>query len=182
VTTHILVHDDANTVGVAVVEGIAGTGKKVEGFAIERFGDLKTIERASRVVQQFVQQDSEKQREACPISDLSVSTKCGESDTTSGLASNPTVGNLIDKVEPMGVTTCFGETTEITGAEMLCKAREMSEHVDLDVSRLLRREMNLDEAGDALLEITLRTANGRLTCAESLGHCEFVMTKLYPSA
>ena len=61
-------------------------------------------------------------------------------------------------------------------------AREMSEHIDLDVSGLLRREMNIDEAGDALLDITLRTANGRLTCAESLGHREFVMTKLYPSA
>ncbi len=296
-----------------VVEGIARTGKRVEGYAIERFGDLKTIERASRTAQQFVQADSENRREECPASDLWVSTKCGESDTTSGLASNPTVGNFIDKVDPMGVTTCFGETTEITGAEVLCKARaatpeagekfmqffdayqdivdrhktsdlsesqptkgniegglttieekalgnlqkigkltkfidalapaeapakgpglyfmdtssaaaecvtlqaaagftvhlfptgqgnvignpiepvikltanprtarEMSEHIDLDVSGLLRREMNMDEAGDALLDITLRTANGRLTCAESLGHREFVMTKLYPSA
>ncbi len=296
-----------------VVEGIARTGKRVEGYAIERFGDLKTIERASRTAQQFVQADSENRREECPMSDLWVSTKCGESDTTSGLASNPTVGNFIDKVDPMGVTTCFGETTEITGAEVLCKARaatpeagekfmrffdayqdivdrhktsdlsesqptkgniegglttieekalgnlqkigkltkfidalapaeapakgpglyfmdtssaaaecvtlqaaagftvhlfptgqgnvignpiepvvkltanprtarEMSEHIDLDVSGLLRREMNLDQAGDALIDITMRTANGRLTCAESLGQREFVMTKLYPSA
>ncbi len=296
-----------------VVEGIAKTGKRVEGYAIERFGDLKTIERASRTAQQFVQADSENRREECSIGDLWVSTKCGESDTTSGLASNPTVGNFIDKVDPMGVTTCFGETTEITGAEMLCKeraatpeagekfmkffdayqdivdrhktsdlsesqptkgniegglttieekalgnlqkigkltrfidalapaeapskgpglyfmdtssaaaecvtlqaaagfavhlfptgqgnvignpiepvikltanprtAREMSEHIDLDVSGLLRRELSMDEAGDALLDVTLRTANGRLTCAESLGHREFVMTKLYPSA
>ena len=51
-----------------------------------------------------------------------------------------------------------------------------------DVSGRLRREMNIDEEGDTLLDITLRTANGRLTCAESLGHREFVMTKLYPSA
>ena len=60
---------------------------------------------------------SEKQREECPISDLWISVKCGESDTTSGLASNPTVGNLMDKLEPMGVHLCFGETSEITGAE-----------------------------------------------------------------
>ena len=33
---------------------------------------------------------SEKQREECPLSDLWISVKCGESDTTSGLASNPT--------------------------------------------------------------------------------------------
>ena len=41
---------------------------------------------------------SEKQREECPLSDLWISVKCGESDTTSGLAANPTVGNLMDKL------------------------------------------------------------------------------------
>jgi (2R)-sulfolactate sulfo-lyase subunit beta len=61
-------------------------------------------------------------------------------------------------------------------------ARTMREHIDLDVSGLLRREMTLSEAGDRLIEIMLRTCNGRLTCAEALGHREFVMTKLYQSA
>jgi (2R)-sulfolactate sulfo-lyase subunit beta len=60
--------------------------------------------------------------------------------------------------------------------------RTMSEHVDLDCSGILRGEMTLDEAGDALLDMTVRTANGRLTAAESLGHREFVLTKLYRSA
>ena len=60
--------------------------------------------------------------------------------------------------------------------------RTMGEHVDVDVSGILRREMNLDEAGDALLDMTIRTCNGRLTAAEALGHREFVMTKLYRSA
>ena len=58
----------------------------------------------------------------------------------------------------------------------------MSEHIDLDVSGLLRGEINLDEAGDRLLDVVRRTANGRLTAAESLGHREFSMTKLYRSA
>jgi (2R)-sulfolactate sulfo-lyase subunit beta len=61
-------------------------------------------------------------------------------------------------------------------------ARTMSEHIDLDVSGILRREMTLDEAGDRLIDIMIRTCNGRLTCAEALGHREFVMTKLYQSA
>jgi (2R)-sulfolactate sulfo-lyase subunit beta len=296
-----------------VVEGIAKTGKPVQGFAIERNGDLKVIMDASRVAQKYVQWASELRREQCPISDLWVSVKCGESDTTSGLGSNPTVGNFIDKMDPLGVTSCFGETSEITGAELVCKersateqvgekfhaiwnryndmierhktndlsesqptkgniegglttieekafgnlekigkktryidvlepaetpakgaglyfmdtssaaaecvtlqaaagfavhlfptgqgnvignpiepvikltanprtAREMSEHIDLDVSGILRREMNYDEAGDALIDITLRVCNGRYTCAEALGHREFVMTKLYQSA
>jgi (2R)-sulfolactate sulfo-lyase subunit beta len=296
-----------------VVEGIAKTGKPVAGFAIEGFGDLKVIEMASRRAQQFLMDATEKQREECSMEELWVSTKCGESDTTSGLASCPTVGNLIDKIDPMGATTCFGETTELTGAEVECAkralnkdvaakfmtvfgayqevvnrhktsdlsesqptkgniagglstieekafgnfqkighktkyidvlapaeepkkgnglyfmdtssaaaecvtlqaaagfvvhlfptgqgnvignpiepvikltanpktARLMPEHIDLDVSGILRREMNLDQAGDALIDIMVRVCNGRNTCAEALGHREFVMTKLYQSA
>ncbi len=60
--------------------------------------------------------------------------------------------------------------------------RTMGEHIDLDVSGILRRELTLDAAGDALIDIALRTANGRLTAAEVLGHREFVLTKLYRSA
>ena len=296
-----------------VVEGIAETGKPVQGFAIERNGDIKTIADASRVVQQYLQVASEQRRVECPLSDLWVSHKCGESDTTSGLGANPTVGNFLDKFDALGVTQCFGETSEITGAELVCRdraatpeigekfmrvfnayqevidrhktsdlsesqptrgniegglttieekafgnlekigknaryidvlepaeepaqgaglyfmdtssaaaecvtlqaaggfavhlfptgqgniignpiepvikltanprtAREMAEHVDLNVSGILRREMDYDQAGDALIDITVRTCNGRLTCAEALGHREFVMTKLYQSA
>ena len=60
--------------------------------------------------------------------------------------------------------------------------RSMTEHIDLDVSKILQGEMTVDEAGDALLDMIVRTANGRLTAAEALGHREFVMTKLYRSA
>jgi (2R)-sulfolactate sulfo-lyase subunit beta len=42
--------------------------------------------------------------------------------------------------------------------------------------------MTLDQAGDELIDLVVRTANGRLTAAEALGHREFVMTKLYRSA
>ena len=296
-----------------IVEGIAKTGKPVAGFSIEGNGDITTIANASRKAREFVQWASEKQREVCSIQDLFVSTKCGESDTTSGLGSCPTVGNLIDKIDPLHATTCFGETSELTGAELVCAsraatkevgerfmqvfndyqqvierhktsdlsesqptkgniigglttieekafgnlqkigkhakfidvlkpaeapskgaglyymdtssaaaecvtlqaaagfvvhlfptgqgnvignaiepvikltanpktARTMSEHIDLDVSGILRRELTLDQAGDQLIEIMLCTCNGRLTCAEALGHREFVITKLYQSA
>lgn len=297
-----------------VVEGIKKTGKRVEGFAIEQNGDINTIAAASRVAKEYVQWASELSREECDVSELWMSMKCGESDTTSGLASNPTVGNLTDKMGEWGANLCFGETSELTGAEQDCAARgaddtagkkfldtwqaymdeviephktsdlsdsqptkgniegglstieekafgnlqkigkktkfidvlkpaeeptkgpglyfmdtssaaaecvtlqaaagyvvhlfptgqgniignpiepvikltanprtvrTMGEHVDLDVSGILRREMNLDEAGDALIDITIRTANGRMTAAEALGHREFVMTKLYRSA
>jgi (2R)-sulfolactate sulfo-lyase subunit beta len=60
--------------------------------------------------------------------------------------------------------------------------RTMGEHIDVDVSGILRRDMTIDSAGDALIEMIVRTANGRLTAAEALGHREFVLTKLYRSA
>jgi (2R)-sulfolactate sulfo-lyase subunit beta len=297
-----------------VVDGIAKTGKPVVGFGIEGHGDIATIAKASYVAKEFVQWATELQRVKCGIEELWVSTKCGESDTTTGLSSCPTVGNMYDKWIPRGVYGVFGETSEITGAEHLCKARAatpevgerwykmwkayqddvieahktddlsdsqptkgniagglttieekalgnlekigreckyidilepaqaptkgsglyymdtssaaaecvtlmaaggyvvhtfptgqgnvignpivpvikitgnpktmrtMPEHIDVDVSGILRRDMTIPQAGDALIENIVRTANGRLTAAEALGHREFSMTKLYRSA
>lgn len=295
-----------------IVEGIAKTGKPVVGFGIEKYGQHNTIMRASKAAQEFVHFATEKQREVCKIQELWVSTKCGESDTTSGIASNPTVGNAFDKLYEKGCTLLFGETTEVTGGEHLIAARcrdekvrekfmfmfnryqdvinahkttdlsdsqptkgniagglttieekalgniqkigkkcivdgvldkaesptgpglwfmdsssaaaemvtlaaaagfavhffptgqgniignpilpvikltanpktvkGMGEHIDVDVSGLLQNEYTLDKAGDMLLEMMIRTANGRNTAAEVLGHREFVLTRLYESA
>jgi (2R)-sulfolactate sulfo-lyase subunit beta len=297
-----------------VVDGIAKTGKPVVGFGIEGHGDIATIAKASYKAKEFLHWASELEREECSIEDLWVSTKCGESDTTTGLASCPTVGNMYDKLIPKGIYGVFGETSEITGAEHIAKSRAMTpkigekwmkafkayqdevieahkvddlsesqptkgniagglttieekalgnlekigrtcryievlepaeapaagpglyymdtssaaaecvtlmaaagyavhtfptgqgnvignpivpvikisgnpktvrtmgEHIDLDVTGILRREQTLDTAGDALIDMVIRTANGRLTAAEALGHREFVMTKLYRSA
>ena len=76
-----------------IVQGIAKTGKPVAGFAIEQNGDFNTICAASNKAKEFMHAASEIQREECDISELWISTKCGESDTTSGIATNPTVGN-----------------------------------------------------------------------------------------
>src|SRR6056297_1191101 len=297
-----------------IADGIRLTGKPVAEFSIEQKGDFETIRAASWAAKEFVHHATEMQREECSISELWVSTKCGESDSTTGLGSCPTVGNMFDKLLPEGITGFFGETSEITGAEHICKeraadadvaerwykmwkayqddvifahqtddlsdsqptkgniegglttieekalgnlekigkrvsyidvlepaeapaagpglyfmdtssaaaecvtlmaaagyvvhlfptgqgnivgnpilpvikltgnprtVRTMSEHIDVDVSGIIRREMTLDDAGDALIESVRETANGRLTAAEVLGHREFVMTKLYRSA
>ena len=295
-----------------VVEGIKKSGKPVEGFWIERNGDTATIASASKAAYAMMKHASKQQRVSAPLSELWVSTKCGESDTTSGCASNPAVGNAFDKLYEIGSTLVFGETTELTGGEHLVEARcrtpevkkqframfdryqdviernktsdlsdsqptkgniagglttieekalgniqkigkkcivdgvldkaevpamkglhfmdsssaaaemvtlcaasgfaahlfptgqgnvignpilpviklcanpmtvrTMSEHIDVDVSGILRREETLDSAGDKLLDALMRTANGELTAAEILGHREFVMTRLYESA
>ncbi len=297
-----------------IADGIRKTGKPVAEFSIEQNGDINTIAAASRQAKEYVHWATELQKEPCPISDLWVSTKCGESDTTTGLSSCPTVGNMYDKLIPEGLYGCFGETSEITGAEHICEKRAanpeaaekfmaifkeysenvifanqtddlsdsqptkgnilgglttieekalgnlekigrectyidalqaaespekgpglyfmdtssaaaecvvlmaaagyvihtfptgqgnvvgnpivpvikisgnprtlrtMSEHIDVDVTGVLRREQTIDEAGDALIDMIIRTANGRNTAAEALGHVEFSMTKLYRSA
>lgn len=293
-----------------IVKGIAETGKPVAGFSIERYGDLKTIEMASRKAKEFVQWASELPRVPVEWNEIWVSTKCGESDTTSGLAANPTVGRVFERLEKIGNTLIFGETTEVTGAEdkiiencatpeiaaqfkaafdnyqelvasqgvsllgtqptegnirgglstieekalgnvekmgrctvagflkpaeaptkpglhfmdsssaaaemvTLCCAAgavlhlfptgqgniignplepvikltanpltvaTMSEHIDVDLSGMLRFEFNLDGAADRTLEVMAHTINGRLTSAEALRHDEFVITKLYRSA
>jgi (2R)-sulfolactate sulfo-lyase subunit beta len=295
-----------------IVDGIRKTGKPVKGFSIEGKGDIQTIADASRQAKEYVQWASELQRSECGLEELYISVKCGESDTTTGLASCPTVGNVIDKHCADGGTASFGETSELTGAEHIVAAkaaneevrkaflaafedytklvfnqkttdlsesqptkgniagglttieekalgnveklgkrtrfvgcltpasaptkpglwfmdtssaaaeavtlwaasgavvhlfptgqgnvignpiepviklsgnpktvRFMTEHIDLDVSKILQGEMSVDEAGDALLDMIVRTASGRITAAEALGHREFVMTKLYRSA
>jgi (2R)-sulfolactate sulfo-lyase subunit beta len=293
-----------------IVEEIARSGKPVEGFSIERFGDLKTQSAAARVAQHMLQDASELQREPIEREELTISIKCGESDTTTGLGSCPTVSQVVDGHVNSGGTIIFGETSELTGGEHLIAARcadeqvrrrfqamydayiaeiessganllgsqptqgnirgglstieekalgniaktgtvpvvdalepavvptrkglnfmdsssaagefitlmaaaravlhlfptgqgnivgnplvpvikitanpltarTMAEHIDLDVSGLLWREYNLHEAGDRLMALVNRTINGRLTCAESLGHREFIITKLYRSA
>src|SRR5204862_4319307 len=76
-----------------VADVIAATGKPVAFFGIEGHGDPETIKRASQAAKEFLQQASELRREERPLNDLWVSTNCGESDTTSGIGSNPCVGN-----------------------------------------------------------------------------------------
>ncbi len=295
-----------------IVDGIAKTGKPVAGFSIEGNGDIRTIAEASYKAKEYVQWATELQRTECDFSELYISVKCGESDTTTGLASCPTVGNVIDKHCESGGFASFGETTELTGAEHIVAAKAanesvrkefmaafedytnlvfsqkvddlsesqptkgniagglttieekalgnveklgkrtkfvgclkpavapsapglwfmdtssaaaeavtlwaasgavvhlfptgqgnvignpiepviklsgnpktvatMKEHIDLDVSPILQGEMTLDQAGDALIDVIVRTANGRFTAAEALGHREYVLTKLYRSA
>jgi len=293
-----------------IVKEIRKTGKPVEGFSIERNGDLKTIEAASRKAKEFVQYATELQREPFPISKLVMSTKCGESDTTTGLSSCPTVGRVFERLTKVGATMIFGETSELTGGEDIIQSRcvnpkvlagfnamfedytkliksqgvdllgsqptegnirgglttieekamgniqkigrckvqsalepamepkgkglhfmdsssaaaemitlcaaggsvvhyfptgqgnvignpicpviklsgnpltleTMSEHIDVDVTGILRMEMTLDQAADHALEVLQSTINGRLTAAEALRHDEFVLTKLYRSA
>lgn len=106
-----------------VADIIAKAGKPVYVYSIEGNGDLKTIEAASRKAKELVQEASEAQRTEVDLSNMSFSIKCGESDTTSGLASNPALGYTVDKLVDLGNTVMFGETSELTGAEDIVAER-----------------------------------------------------------
>ena len=56
------------------------------------------------------------------------------------------------------------------------------EYLTLLKARDALAAVTLDTAGDVLIDMIIRTANGRLTAAEALGHREFSLTKLYRSA
>lgn len=112
-----------------VVDGIAATGKPVAGLSIERHGDLATIAEGARVAARFLQDASELRREPVERSEIVLSIKCGESDTTSGLGANPTVSEVVDRHVAAGGTVLFGETTELTGGEHLIAQRCVDDDV-----------------------------------------------------
>ena len=60
-------------------------------------------------------------------------------------------------------------------------AATMCEHVDLDVAACSSWSTTW-RGGRPLEALIDRTSNGRLTCAEVLGHREFALTRLHPSA
>ncbi len=95
--------------------------------------------RASKAAREYLQWASEKQRVQCELPELWVSTKCGESDTTSGCGANPTVGDAFDKLYDKGCTLVFGETSEITGGETIVAARCRDDKVRADFMRMFDR-------------------------------------------
>jgi (2R)-sulfolactate sulfo-lyase subunit beta len=124
-----------------VVEGIARTGKPVAGFSIEGNGDIATVAAASRKAKEFVHFASEKVRVECPLTDVWIAAKCGESDTTTGLASCPTVGNMYDKLVPLGLCGCFGETSELQPHHASCQSQRESAHRTHDERAHRRRRL-----------------------------------------
>ena len=78
----------------------AETSKPVVSFGIQEIGGtVATTAAAVKAAREMVAQASEQQREPCDASDLFVAIECGGSDATSGIASNPAVGNIFSRNE-----------------------------------------------------------------------------------
>ncbi len=103
-----------------VAAGIAESGKRVEIVVIQEIGGAaKAAAQGILISQEMAVKASEQRRDLFPLSELVLGLKCGSSDTTSGLSSNPAVGVLSDLVVEAGGTSILGEVTEFIGAEHL---------------------------------------------------------------
>jgi altronate dehydratase large subunit len=81
-----------------------------------------------------------------------VSLKCGGSDYTSGLASNPTLGRFADRLVDLGGAAVLGEIAEIMGAEHVLAARASRP----DVGRRLLRVIDRVETEAKALGLDIR--------------------------
>lgn len=103
---------------------IAETGKPVESITIQQCGGtLKAISVGGAIAAAMVAKLSEQVRTEGDISNIILGMECGGSDPTSGLASNPSIGYVSDKIVSLGGSSILSETTEVIGAEHLLAAR-----------------------------------------------------------
>lgn len=151
------------------------TNKPIKSLIIqEEGGTLKTIEKAVRYAKEMMQEASMLQKEEFPMSELIIGTECGGSDTTSGLASNPAIGNLSDKIVELGGTSILSETTEFIGGEHILAKRAKNEQVKERIYEIIDRyEESLERVGEKVRDGNPSPGNkaGGLTTLEekSLG-------------
>jgi altronate dehydratase large subunit len=107
-----------------VAETIRVTGKPVEAITIQKCGGtLKAITVGAEIAAAMAAKLSVEKRTDGDLSDIILGMECGGSDPTSGLASNPTIGYVSDKLVSIGGSSILSETTEVIGAEHLLAAR-----------------------------------------------------------
>lgn len=109
---------------IALAEDIRSTGKPVEVFDIQSVGgSVKAIAYGAELAKRLMADLQKQAKVPVPLSKLKVAVKCGGSDATSGLASNPALGAAADSLISEGGSIVIGETTEIIGAEHLLAER-----------------------------------------------------------
>lgn len=105
-------------------------GKPVEMLVIQDEGGLtKTIEKGIALGKELMKKVQACQREECDTSELLIGTKCGGTDATSGLAANPVVGNMVDRMVAAGGSGILSELNELLGTEDMLAKRAVSPEV-----------------------------------------------------
>jgi len=125
----------------AVAEAIAAVGKPAGAIALDDVHEdaLELSLRGARVAAQLARDASRIRREPAPVSSLFVAVECGHSDATSGVASNPLAGKVVDRIVDAGGTAVFGETIEWLGAEHVLARRAATTGVAAALVAAVRR-------------------------------------------
>lgn len=111
-------------------EEIRKTGKPVEWIDIQDTGGtVKSIQQGIEIAKQLSTEIQKIPQVDVPLSELILGVKCGGSDATSGLCSNPALGKTSDALLSKGGTIVMGETTEIIGAEHIVAQSAINEEV-----------------------------------------------------
>lgn len=132
-----------------VAERIAATGKPVRTIGIQETGGVtRTVEAGIAALSELLGEARRAVRTECDLADIVLGLECGGSDATSGLAANPVLGLVSDRLVAAGGTSVLSETTELIGAEHLLARRARSAAV---AERLLaivaRTEQRARDAG-----------------------------------
>jgi len=138
----------------AVAEAIAAVGKPAGAIALDDVHEdaLELSLRGARVAAQLARDASRIRREPAPVSSLFVAVECGHSDATSGVASNPLAGKVVDRIVDAGGTAVFGETIEWLGAEHVLARRAATTGVAAALVAAVRRRE--DAVAGAGLDLT----------------------------
>jgi len=116
------------------------TNKPLHGLIIQKEGGtIRLIEKAVRLAREMAAEASFLQKELFPISELILATECGGSDPTSGIAANPVIGSLSDRIVAEGGTVILSETTEFIGAEKVLADRAATPEVRQRILDIVER-------------------------------------------
>ncbi|KZK75561.1 (2R)-sulfolactate sulfo-lyase subunit beta [Pseudovibrio sp. W64] len=120
---------------------IRATGRPVETLTcIKESGTVSTIREGLKRIAKIVEHANATPMVDAPISKLLVGIKCGGSDTSSGIASNPSVGLAADKLIDMGASAVAGELLELLGCEHILKERAVTLEVSEKIDQLISDE------------------------------------------
>lgn len=116
------------------------TNKPLKTLVIqEEGGSLRTIEKAVRYAREMAASAGMLQKVPISIKRLIVATECGGSDPTSGIAANPVIGAVSDRLVELGATVILSETTEFIGAEHILAARAADEKIRARIFDIVSR-------------------------------------------
>ena len=164
-----------------IADPIKKIGKPAETLICQKNGGtIKTIEAGRNIIAKMDEYIKNLKAEKFPLSKLIIGIKCGGSDTSSGIASNPSVGAAVDKLVDMGATCIGGELFELQGCNNILLKRAVSDKVKEKIVTLIDNErIRWSVKGTDVETMSIGNCVGGLTTIEekSLGALHKMGTK-----